>query len=317
MKKRQSNKHKRYFTFLYVPDENKAPKPLRVSRVLVYTLAASLAVVLAVSVWAVLRYGDKLYETYRLASLEKENTVLRERVGKFSQEMGSLERQVHQNFDFQKKARLLAGLDEINEDVTEVGVGGPSFAYHRSYSVLDENTRNQISTIGEELGKLLRQTELQHSSFETILQALTAEDKLQKATPTIRPVQQGFVSSRFGRRMDPFTGRSTRHRGLDYSVRKGASIFATADGVVNYVGKWSKFGLVVEITHGHGFVTRYAHVSKIFVKKGQRVKRGDIVARVGATGRATAAHLHYEVLKDGKHQNPLKYILTDDQIARY
>ncbi len=317
MKKWQLNKRKRYFNFLYVPDENKAPTPLKVSRILVYSLGASLAVVIAISVWAVFRYGDKLQETYRLASLEKENTVLKDRVDQFTRDLGRLQRQVHQNFDFQKKARLMAGLDEIDEDVAEVGVGGPSFAYHRSYSVLDESTRNQVSSIGEELGKLLRQTELQRSSYETILQTLTDEDKIRKATPTIRPVQQGFVSSRYGRRMDPFTGRSTHHRGVDYSVRKGAPIFATADGVVNYVGKWSKFGLVVEITHGCGFVTRYAHVSKIFVKKGQRVKRGDIVARVGATGRATAAHLHYEVLKDGKHHNPLKYILTDEQIARY
>jgi murein DD-endopeptidase MepM/ murein hydrolase activator NlpD len=317
MKKWPSYKRKRYFTFLYVPDENKAPKPIRVCRVLVYAFAASLVVVLVACVWAVSRYGDKLHETYRLASLEKENAVLRERVNSFSRDLGTLQRQVHQNFDFQKKARLLAGLDEINEDVTEVGVGGPSFSYQRSISLLDDTMHRQVTQIGEELDKLLRQTELQHDSYNAILQNLTEEDELQKATPTIRPVQQGFVSSRFGRRMDPFTGRSTFHRGVDFSVPKGTAIYATADGVVNYVGKWSGFGLAVEITHGHGFITRYAHVSKMLVKKGQRVKRGDIVARVGATGRATAAHLHYEVLKDGKHQNPLNFILTDDQIARY
>jgi murein DD-endopeptidase MepM/ murein hydrolase activator NlpD len=74
---------------------------------------------------------------------------------------------------------------------------------------------------------------------------------------------------------------------------------------------------VVEISHGHGYVTRYAHVSKVFVKKGQHVKRGDVIARVGATGKATAAHLHYEVLKDGKHKNPLSFIISDEQIAGY
>ena len=317
MKKWPLNNKNRYFTFLYVPDENQVPKSIKISRVLVYAFAASLAVFIAVSVLAVLRYGDKLHETYRLASLERENAVLKERVDLFSHDLGTLQRQIHQNFDFQKKARLLAGLDEINDDVTEVGVGGPSFYYHRSFSVLDKKVRNQVTSISGEMDKLMRQAELQRSSYDAILQSLTEEDELQKVTPTICPVQNGFVSSRFGRRMDPFTGGSTFHRGVDYSVCKGAPIYSTADGVINYVGKWSQFGLVVEITHGHGFVTRYAHVSKIFVEKGQRVKRGDIVARVGATGRATASHLHYEVLKEGKHQNPLNFILTEDQIARY
>ncbi len=308
---------RRYFTFLYVPDENKTPRPLRISRILVYGVGVSFLLILTICVWAMFRYGHQLEEAYRLSSLEKENIVLKQRLDQVNKNLETLKRQVAQNFDFQKKARLLAGLDEINEDITEVGVGGPSFAYVRSLSVLDEGTREKLKTIGGDLSKLLRQTELQQESYSTIISKLTEENKLQNATPTIRPVQHGFISSRFGRRMDPFTGRITRHRGLDYSVPKGAPIFATADGVVAYAGKWSKFGLVVEISHGYSFVTRYAHVSKILVKKGQPVKRGDIIARVGATGKATAAHLHYEVLKNSVHQNPLGYILTDDQIASY
>ncbi|NIM18962.1 MAG: peptidoglycan DD-metalloendopeptidase family protein [Candidatus Latescibacteria bacterium] len=308
---------RRYFTFLYVPDENKAPKHLRVSRALVYGLAMCLAVVIGISTWAVLRYGDKLHETYRLSYLEKENAVLKGKVDQYTHDLEKLQRQVAQNFDFQKKARLLAGLDEIDEDIAEVGVGGPSFTYVKSLSILDDETREKIEAIGGDLGKLLRQAKLQGESYWTILDTLSKTKDLRDATPTIRPVKHGFVSSRFGRRMDPFTGRLTFHRGVDYSVRKGAPIFSTADGVVVYTGKWSRFGQIVEISHGHGFVSRYAHVSKIFVKKGQRVKRGDIIARVGQTGKATAAHLHYEVLKDGSHKNPFVFMLSDEQIARY
>lgn len=308
---------KRYFTFLYVPDENAAPKPLHVPRLLVYGFALCFAIIVTAGVWAVYKYGDKVRETYKLSSLEKENTVLRESVEQYSTDLEALKRQVTQNFDFQKKARLLAGLEEIDDDVTEVGIGGPSFSYVSSLSLLDDDTRSRVESIDSGLGKLLRQAKLQEESYGAILDALAKEKDLNDATPSIRPVKHGFLSSRFGRRMDPFTGGLTFHRGVDYSVRKGASIYATANGVVVYAGKWSRFGTVVEISHGYGYVTRYAHVSKVFVKKGQHVKRGDVVARVGATGKATAAHLHYEVLKDGHHKNPLAFIVSDEDIARY
>jgi hypothetical protein len=308
---------KRYFTFLYVPDENMAPKPLRVPRILVYGLVLCFAMTVTAGIWAVYKYGDKVRDTYKLASLEKENAVLRESIDEYSADLETLKRQVSQNFDFQKRARLLAGLDEIDEDVTEVGIGGPSFSYVRSLSLLDEDIQAQVESFEGDMGKLIRQAKLQEDSYTAIIDVLSNEKDLNDSTPSIRPVKHGFVSSRFGRRMDPFTGRLTFHRGVDYSVRKGASIYATADGVVAYAGKWSRFGTVVEISHGHGYVTRYAHVSKVFVKKGQHVKRGDVVARVGATGKATAAHLHYEVLKDGKHKNPLSFIISDEQIAGY
>jgi murein DD-endopeptidase MepM/ murein hydrolase activator NlpD len=308
---------KRYFTFLYIPNENTAPKPLRVPRLLVYGLVLCFAIVVTAGVWAVYKYGDKVHETFRLSSLEKENSVLRENVDTYGEELETLKGQVAQNFDFQKKARLLAGLDEIDDDVTEVGIGGPSFSYVRSLSMLDEDMKAKVESVEGSLDKLLRQAKLQEHSYTAIIDALSKEKNLHDSTPSIRPVKHGFLSSRFGRRMDPFTGRVTFHRGIDYSVRKGAAIYATANGVVAYSGKWSRFGLVVEISHGHGYSTRYAHVSKVFVKKGQHVKRGDVVARVGATGKATAAHLHYEVLKDGKHKNPLSFIISDEEIARY
>ena len=308
---------KRYFTFLYVPDENAVPKPLRVPRLLVYGLALCFAIVVTAGVWAVYKYGDKVHETYRLSSLEKENAVLRESVDQYRIDLETLNGQVAQNFNFQKKARLLAGLDEIDDDVAEVGIGGPSFAYVRSLSVLDEDMQAKVESFESNMDKLLRQAKLQEDSYTAIIDALSKEKDLHDSTPSIRPVKHGYLSSRFGRRMDPFTGRLTAHRGVDYSVRKGAPIYATANGVVAYTGKWSRFGLVVEISHGHGYVTRFAHVSKIFVKKGQHVKRGDVIARVGATGRATAAHLHYEVLKDGKHKNPLSFIISDEQLAKY
>ena len=114
--------------------------------------------------------------------------------------------------------------------------------------------------------------------------------------------------------MDPITGRSAMHYGVDYSVRLGTPIFATGDGIVTYAGKWSGFGLTVEVSHGYDYVTRYAHTSKILVKKGKRVRRGDVIARVGSSGRSTATHLHYEVLLKGRKKNPLGFVLSGDEV---
>ncbi len=304
-----------YFTFHYVPKRDGGLKTVRISKFLVFGLAA--VVILFVSSAAVLtvKLSSRLGAAYKLSVVEQENALLRGKIDEYAHQIGSLERQVRQNFDFQKKARLLANLDDLNDDVTEVGVGGPSFGRVESLSLLDPDTRARMSFLSEDVEKLTRQARLQRQSYEEIIEKLTAQEELLCATPSLRPVPSGFVSSRFGRRMDPFTGRTSWHRGVDYSARLGTPIFATADGVVVFSGKWYQFGWTVEISHGRGFVTRYAHCSKLLVKKGKRVKRGDVIARVGSSGRSTATHLHYEVIKDGKKKNPLAYVLSNREIV--
>jgi murein DD-endopeptidase MepM/ murein hydrolase activator NlpD len=301
----------KYFNFLYIPGNNAEPKTIRVRRVLVYSLLSILALGAVVATWTVFRYSGKIKETYKLTALEKENTRLKSELEGFTEEFAVLRRQVAQNFDFQKKARILAQLDEIGEDVAEVGIGGPDFAYIQSVAHFDPETRSRVLSMREGADKLLRQARLQSESYQEIISVLEETTDLQRHTPSIRPVNVGFVSSYFGRRMDPITGRRSLHRGLDFSARKGTPVFAPADGVVTFSGRWQKYGKVVEISHGYGYVTRYAHLEKRLVHKGQKVKRGDIIARVGASGKSTFTHLHYEVEVDGKRVDPLKYILAN------
>jgi murein DD-endopeptidase MepM/ murein hydrolase activator NlpD len=300
----------KYFNFLYIPSTNAEPKQIRVRRVLVYALVSALALGAGVATWAVFKYSDKIQETYRLTTLEKENTQLKGELDEFAQEVGVLRRQVAQNFDFQKKARILAQLDEMSEDVTQVGIGGPDYAYIQSVSHLDPETRDKVLSVKGGVNKLLRQAELQRDSYQDIINSLEATTDIQRHTPSLRPVNVGFVSSYFGRRMDPLSGRRSLHRGLDFSARKGTPVFAPADGVVTFSGRWKTYGKVVEISHGHDYVTRYAHLEKQLVRKGQKVKRGDIIARVGSSGKSTFSHLHYEVEVDGKRIDPLKYIVS-------
>ncbi|MDH3216782.1 MAG: M23 family metallopeptidase [Candidatus Krumholzibacteria bacterium] len=308
-------KSKKYFTFLYVPSKNSGLKTIRIPKLLAWGGVGAVALLVAASTLAVMRYTLKAGDTYQVARLTRENEALHAQLAEISQDMVYLEGQVRQNFDFQKKARLLANLDDLNEDITEVGVGGPDFGYVRSLSVLDESTRLSLGGLRSDVDKLIRQARLQSESYGEIVDILTENQQRLNGTPSIRPVSRGFVSSRFGRRMDPITGRSSRHRGVDYSARLGTPILATADGIVTFAGKWAEFGNTVEVSHGNDYVTRYAHASKILVKKGQRVKRGDVIARVGSSGRSTATHLHYEVVCKGVKKNPLAYVLSGQEVT--
>ncbi|NLC53387.1 MAG: M23 family metallopeptidase [Firmicutes bacterium] len=139
----------------------------------------------------------------------------------------------------------------------------------------------------------------------------SAYDRELDYTPTIYPlVQKGYISSYYGYRRDPVTGRvGAFHEGLDIAARRGTPVRATADGTVVRARAYGTYGLFVEIKHGsYGYRTRYAHNSKLLVKEGQNVKKGDIIALVGNTGKSTGPHLHYEVLLNGKPVNPRNYI---------
>jgi murein DD-endopeptidase MepM/ murein hydrolase activator NlpD len=129
------------------------------------------------------------------------------------------------------------------------------------------------------------------------------------STPSIWPTK-GWLSSGFGYRISPFTGLREFHKGLDISNREGTKVIATADGVVTFAGKNGLFGDMIKIDHGHGIMTRYGHLEKMLIKRGDVVKRGDVIGLMGNTGRSTGPHLHYEVFLNGLPVNPKKYILN-------
>lgn len=144
------------------------------------------------------------------------------------------------------------------------------------------------------------------AALEQILEGLTLQEEL---LPSMRPVRSGYISSEFGFRRDPFNGRYKMHKGIDYAGPSGTEIFAVGGGVVSYAGnRGDGYGNVLEIDHGEGLTSRYAHLSGINVAEGAVVKKGDLVAMMGSTGRSTGPHLHLEVLKDGDQLNPREYL---------
>jgi murein DD-endopeptidase MepM/ murein hydrolase activator NlpD len=305
----------KHFTFFYMPRDGEGLKTVRIPKWLAFGVPCLALFLCLTAGGIVVKSISELAGSSRLLAVKDENALLHSKIKTYTVEIESLKRQIQQNFDFQKKARLLASLEDLTEDVTEVGVGGPEFDREGSLYVFLGETQDAVGLIDRDLDKLTRQARLQTESYQEIIDKLSASQALLDATPSIRPVATGFISSRFGRRMDPFTGRTSWHRGVDYSARLGTPIFATADGVVSFAGKLVEFGWTVEVSHGYGFVTRYAHCSKLLVQKGQRVRRGEVVARVGSSGRSTATHLHYEVALDGSRRNPLAYVLSRREVV--
>lgn len=145
----------------------------------------------------------------------------------------------------------------------------------------------------------------------TILETLLIADHFKLSiTPTGKPAEKGWISSYFGMRKDPFSGKRRMHKGVDVAGKSGSSVLATADGVVIRAEKQSGYGKLIEIDHGYGLSSRYGHNKTIAVKVGDIIKQGQVIAAMGSTGRSTGPHVHYEVLRNGRQVNPQKYIIT-------
>ncbi len=165
----------------------------------------------------------------------------------------------------------------------------------------------------EQIEQLSRASGSQQEEFESLLRSLEDQQNLLASTPAIRPISRSvksWVTSKFGYRKSPFTGKREFHKAYDIASRKGTPILATADGVVTFSGKKGLLGNAIVIDHGHGMVTRYGHNYKLLKKRGDKVKRWETIALMGSTGRSTGPHVHYEVHLNGIPVNPEKYMLN-------
>lgn len=164
------------------------------------------------------------------------------------------------------------------------------------------------ATLEQQLS-LLTQVVSDRSDKLMALETMLMQNQLsRKLLPSVAPINEGWYSSNFGWRIDPFTGKSAMHEGVDYMVEAGTAIHASAGGVVVYSDYHAQYGNMVEIDHGNDIVTRYAHASRLMAKVGQVVRRGDKIAEVGSTGRSTGNHLHFEVRYKGIAQNPVRFL---------
>jgi len=165
-----------------------------------------------------------------------------------------------------------------------------------------------VPALDSMIGSLDAQIDDRRRQLTALQNLILTRELARQIVPGGRPVESGYISSLYGRRTDPFDGNQATHSGLDFAGAPGTRVLAVADGIVSHAGPDGGYGRLIEITHGSGYVTRYAHNAKLLVEPGQTVKRGDAIALMGSTGRSTGTHLHFEVLRGGRSVNPLSFV---------
>lgn len=198
----------------------------------------------------------------------------------------------------------IGGLDKGEFSFDEPpALGGPEVVHSLS-------EQSALPDLLQEMGQLEKMIEHRHQQL-TLVEDLIMNSNLEESVhPTGRPVKKGWISSYFGMRNDPFTGKRTMHKGMDFSGKSGSEIVAVAAGVVTWAGDRYGYGKMIEINHGKGYITRYGHNEEILVEVGDRIKQGQVIARMGSTGRSTGPHVHFEVVRNGKTIDPTRYILN-------
>lgn len=301
---------RRRWTLLIMSDDQTSVRQYHLSRELVrITIAASLLILSVLTSLAAgffVRQGQRM----RAERLERENSLLTAEVQTIRNRLATLEQLLQELTVKDEKYRLLAGLDPIHEDVRKAGIGGPGTATltgSELYRISPEKGELAFST-AYDLNAMIRRAELLAQSWSEATSALEAEHERLASVPSIQPVV-GYVSSAFTKsRWHPILNRARPHEGVDIAAPPGTPILAAARGRVTFAGMNGDYGWMVEIDHGNGLVTRYAHMlNRPPVTRGQRVERWQKIGEVGASGLATAPHLHYEVLRNGVPMNPISY----------
>ncbi len=301
---------RRHWTVMVVPPGTGESKSVGLSTLGVkLILGTSVALVLTAFGLGYLAVS-KAVALSRLERLERRNEYLAEELARSESMMSTLTEAIDTMVARDREVRLLAGLVPVDPDVQLAGIGGPIGPWTEKEQILSEGPTGQnMMHLVDDLEGLVRRATLLSSSFDAAHDTLeTTIDRLLHM-PSILPTQGWRTSEWAELRMHPIFHEELPHPGVDVAAPTGTPILAAADGTVINVFNNGGYGLMVTVNHGRGLVTRYAHCSRATVNIGQRVKRGDKIAEVGSTGIATAPHLHYEVLENGRQVDPKKYIL--------
>jgi murein DD-endopeptidase MepM/ murein hydrolase activator NlpD len=300
---------KRRWTILLVPNGSAPSRVLEVSRGLL-RLAGTAGVVLFVSA-VLVGYAtmSRRLDLSRTAALEAENERLLHEIGDLSGKLDHLSDTIAQISRRDARIRVLANLDPIDPQVQAAGIGGP--ANGTADSTASSPALRRAAGVRVDLNGLIRRANLLASSFDAAADSLASHKERLAATPSIMPTQGWLTSAFSAMRSHPVLHVARPHEGIDVSAPMGTPIEAPAAGVVRSAGWEAGYGHTIEIDHGYGIVTRFAHASRLLVKKGDRVSRGEKIALVGNSGLATGPHLHYEVHVNGRPVNPLRYVMPE------
>lgn len=277
----------------------------------------SLSVVLAVGIFVV---SNKYFKSPVVAQLEKENEELLFYYDLLEKDMEAATEMLASLQDRDDNVyRVIFEAEPISPSIRNAGVGGTN----RYKDLLEKDMEREelVLDAHQKIDKLKKQMYIQTKSYDDLMELASNKEEFLRSIPAIQPISNEELkrlSSGYGMRMHPILKVRKLHPGVDFSAPKGTPIYATGDGEVKKVHtSFGGYGKQVEIDHGYGYVTKYAHMSKFNVTKGQKVKRGECIGYVGNSGRSTAPHVHYEVHKDGKKIDPVHYFSQDLDAAEY
>jgi len=284
-----------HHTIIFVPHARARLRKWRISTLQLRSALVTILLLSGAALYISWSYFNTTIDRDQIGQLERENQNLREINRSFEESIRKLEGQITSYEDRTRELAIVAGLEDLGATDDETGIGG-------------EPVHVDPTTGGYDLASLMGRAGTLSGRLEDVRELLEQRELQISSTPAISPVR-GILTSGFGFRRDPVHGGRAFHQGIDIAASRGVPVTAAADGMVIRSGRNGGLGKSVYISHGFGVVTRYGHLSEIAVQPGDEIERGQVIGKVGNTGRSTGYHLHYEVHVDGKAVNPLAYIL--------
>lgn len=297
---------------IIISPNNKTHKHWHLSRTKLMILSSLMIALIAISAHAAMNYWQNNNQSQNSvhalkstaipesfvpsSSLDQQSTPV---YSFYAKRLGQLQAQAIRLNALTEELATMSGLDVsqflLTDDIAQGGI---------------EKQGDDLSNqeFNDELQQLSLGFKAQHQQLLSLQDFLITNDSIESAIPQGRPIKGGWISSYYGNRIDPFTGKKAFHRGMDLAGKSGSGVYSVADGIVTWIGERSGYGGLVEVDHGNGYVTRYAHNKTINVIVGDKVNKGQVLALMGSTGRSTGPHVHFEVLRDGKNINPYSFV---------
>jgi murein DD-endopeptidase MepM/ murein hydrolase activator NlpD len=259
-------------------------------------------------------YAYLKYSSYNSSSLTDEVSSLgaelkdrKSQIEAFYTRIDALQLKLIKLNQLEQEIRSYTGLNNHSQDTGDYGIGGISDSSDDKVCTADFYNKF-LQDMDDNVDQLNRVAGDQSEEFQVLWETLREIKAIQQVTPSMRPIEGGWISSKFGSRKSPFSDKHEFHSGVDIAAHKGDPVMATANGTITFAGYKGTLGKSVFIDHGFGILTRYGHLNTLNVKKGQKILRGDVIGEVGSTGRSTGPHLHYEVRLNDIPVNAEKYM---------
>lgn len=336
-----NNQNPKKLTLFVVSNQTGKTRKVIISAAWMKALSFIAAVVLIIFAAGMVDYFGLLLQAMENKRLKAENAQLIKQFQVVEGKVSALENSLERVKTFTTKLKLITNV-EADDRITKLSMGpkpapgqaveefepmdqrasGETFAQQDQIfsnkkplnepagDVAVEKTDKDYASLVVRIDKAVKETQLKEQSVIDLWESLSERQSLLNATPNIKPAR-GWLTSRFGYRVSPFSGKSALHAGLDIAAAPGSPVYAPADGVVVFASYDESYGKLVTVDHGYGVITRFGHLSQIYVQAGQKVNKWDVLAAVGNTGRSTGPHLHYEVRINGTPVDPANFILDE------